>query len=178
MLFVAVTVLWTASLWTAGNVSVHANDWMMIAWSEKNLVGVRFYDDSQGPKRGWEWHAFPNPDYVHQSGLWDELKYWGHGIPRLGIGFQRGLTNIMFPPGFEAPPWKYGNRPIYMIYAPHWLIILITVLVPSIWLAKLSRRRRRHLRGLCATCGYDLRATPDRCPECGTIPTKKEIISN
>jgi hypothetical protein len=39
-------------------------------------------------------------------------------------------------------------------------------------LAKSEAQQSRTENGLCTTCGYDLRATPDRCPECGVAPKK------
>jgi hypothetical protein len=48
---------------------------------------------------------------------------------------------------------------------------LLLAVVMGIVNGKLRRRSPRH-EGLCSACGYDLRATPDRCPECGTVPDK------
>ena len=63
-------------------------------------------------------------------------------------------------------------RPFYVIAIPHWLIFLLTAPWPLWWLARHRQQATRRRRGLCAQCGYDVRASPERCPECGTpIPS-------
>jgi hypothetical protein len=54
-------------------------------------------------------------------------------------------------------------------YIPHWATMAVSAVVAAggVMLIRVDRRRRG--RGLCAKCGYDLRATPERCPECGTM---------
>jgi hypothetical protein len=59
----------------------------------------------------------------------------------------------------------------WLAFVPFWFITLALLILPMSRILSILRalRRNRLDGGLCLTCGYDLRATPDRCPECGTL---------
>lgn len=59
---------------------------------------------------------------------------------------------------------------------PFWFPVVVCSGLPLLWTWRRRRTRIRVRQGRCRFCGYDLRATSDRCPECGrsvaAIPRK------
>ena len=92
------------------------------------------------------------------------------------------LINVMFQPGMQwwagrvfdggcatvpQPPsgsWT-TKKPL-----PLWPTTLLLAIIPSRRIFKRLRNAMSTPEGFCGVCGYDLRATPHRCPECGTAP--------
>jgi hypothetical protein len=84
------------------------------------------------------------------------------------------ITTLPLPPGqpwFVRRGFNYQNQSsrngperIRAVSTPYWFPAIVCALPPLLWLS----RRRPIPQGYCQTCGYDLRETPDRCPECGT----------
>jgi hypothetical protein len=95
--------------------------------------------NSPGVARADGWHHFAQPTF-------------------------RSVTIPMFR--FDRAPLESGFK--WIIGTPHWLPALLFALAPAWWLLGPWRRQsKRRKLGLCLNCGYDLRATPARCPECG-----------
>jgi hypothetical protein len=74
-----------------------------------------------------------------------------------------GLTSGAIDVDSAIPPRK---ATIHLGVLP-----LLTAGRPALWVAR-RVRIRGHRPGFCVGCGYDLRATPDRCPECGKISSQ------
>jgi hypothetical protein len=108
------------------------------------IISIHSYDGRIGIEGIGEWAVPPNL--------------------RLGLSWRSGRA-FWLPSGWNP-----------QATIPHWHLLIYTGALP-IWfcvrhylsLPALQKRRRK--KGLCPTCGYDLRASPDCCPECGAIPS-------
>lgn len=73
---------------------------------------------------------------------------------------------------FNRRTFAISQRPAPILIAhriPYWVLVILTSLLPAAWILEKWRLRKRQVAGRqCAACGYDLRASTDRCPECGT----------
>lgn len=103
------------------------------------------------------WDEFPIAPYAYGPG---PLK---NHVRLLGFRLDSGEQAYVF----GKPPntiWK--EVPFLLWTIPLWLPCALTF-IPA--LALLPRLRRTRPAGHCRKCGYDLRASKDRCPECGTL---------
>ena len=67
----------------------------------------------------------------------------------------------------QADAFHIGGGKFVLIEFPIWLWSVPGTCFLMAWLRGARDRRRRKTAGLCRICGYDIRATPNRCPECG-----------
>ena len=138
---------------------------------------------------------FPAGTGVPPADAWQRWAYWGgfgsrrradaDGFaycPLLGgqswwseLGFGAGdreckpTRNAISLHDWLSPTW--GGRQRWLTL-PYWSLAAALLVAPLVRTAGFLRRRRHHLvRGRCTRCGYDLRATPGRCPECGAVPS-------
>ncbi|MGB7160696.1 MAG: hypothetical protein WBD40_21710 [Tepidisphaeraceae bacterium] len=52
----------------------------------------------------------------------------------------------------------------------YWVPVLASLILSVVAITVRSRSKRLAAAGRCTSCGYDLRVTPQRCPECGAVP--------
>jgi hypothetical protein len=175
LLCVAVCVLWARSYRVADAVSWWQGSWHHGALSASGQISLRQvrWDDGS-PFRG-EPHdgvrygrIAPEPasqtdfGYARLAGL---RRHWH------GLGFRWMISDGgsgVLPRGLP-----FTSVPTRDVAISHWLPALLSSLLPARWLARRLLRRRRARAGLCPRCGYDLRETRDRCPECGSIQAPK-----
>jgi hypothetical protein len=109
---------------------------------------VSFFFNSRRPGDPW-WETRPIASSPYGGiGMAVTLQHYA-----LGFGFQHVVR------GKEV----YRN-----VACPHWLLLFALLAPPVVRVRRTLRLRKLRRSGACRMCGYDLRATPGRCPECGT----------
>jgi hypothetical protein len=158
----AVIVLWVRSYWVSDVVNLNRIV-RKFAPAEMREAGFLYHSTDVSASRGQVlvyWSEFDG-DVIDEGWHYESR-------PPDDVVEPRGIS-IWARLGFETYDASGGG----VATAPIWPIVLATGLLPCAYLISLGRRRRALRKGLCPVCGYDLRATPDRCPECGAVPSTK-----
>lgn len=104
--------------------------------------------------------AFGLAAFENKPNAFIYFNQWTFG-PSKGGDITDELTHKFAGFGWES------NRSDFAVIIPFWF--LTAALSPAAWIAW-RKRAGKWPAGSCICCGYDLRATPDHCPECGTAP--------
>ena len=150
LLCVAVCVLWVRSHFRQDVVGfIGEARWWTVR--SENGHAAFIYERRNAPEtHGWVLNLGSD---VPPLGLWTlfyaECEHRGHWL-----GFRCGHT---------------ASWDVAVVVVPYWATAAASASFAA--LSCVMSRRRRRTMGLCASCGYDLRATPERCPECGIVPS-------
>ncbi len=100
---------------------------------------------------------------------------FGNMNVRSGSNSAGAMSQTLF-----APPRPFPVSGGWLLVVSLWVPMLAFAVPPGVWVYGHLRRRRRRRRtklNLCEACGYDLRASPERCPECGmSVPGSRGAI--
>jgi hypothetical protein len=143
--------------------------WVRSYWRLDGLVHISIHGTSgefriesiHGELKTTVWH-WPRPGSV------PGWRYYTVSHPRNYAAESLNWPAVSFP-GFRYQTFSGRGISYRGIFFPHWFLALLFAILPMMRLRAILRTRRRHRAGLCEHCGYDLRATPDRCPECGHV---------
>jgi hypothetical protein len=69
--------------------------------------------------------------------------------------------------GFRLGGLRCSKGSLWNLQVPYWFLTSVFLLPAMLAPFSYWRSGRRIREGMCAHCGYDIRATPLRCPECG-----------
>ena len=92
----------------------------------------------------------------------------------LSVVFAIGWRVLVFT--IFAQPQRYRPATMFLevSYGAGWLLLGFLLLSRADGIVRFAYRGRR--AGACENCGYDLRGSPGRCPECGAEPPAAKSV--
>ena len=167
---VAVVVLWVRSYVVSDWVSRY---WVTGRAGGADAVGCVLLTGDGRLRVEWSSYSWPRPKPHVQGGtMWETQPAAAVVQDWFDTSSLRGRAGFGWAAGVHANNSGDMVRQRVVVF-PLWLVAGALSLLPA---ARLYRRmRRRYPTGHCPTCGYDLRATPDRCPECGNRGGRSDV---